>query len=112
MKEITCRDMLRGNLELLLLSTLNESPKYGYLIQQSLKEGSLGEIDVKAGTLYPILHKLEAEKLVKCRWDDSTGRRRKWYNLTPAGKRRFKRLVEQWNQYSKCMERILEAVAS
>ena len=108
MKEITCRDMLRGNLELLLLSTLNEESKYGYLIQQSLREGSMGEIDVKAGTLYPILHKLEKAKLVKSRWDDSTGRRRKWYELTPSGRRQLKRLIEQWNRYSQCVERFLE----
>ena len=108
MQEISCRDLLRGNLELLLLSTLQEGAKYGYLIQQSLKDGSAGEIDIKAGTLYPILHKLESEKLVRSRWDDSTGRRRKWYEVTAAGKRRFEKLVEQWNQYTECVQKMLQ----
>lgn len=108
MKEPTCRDMLRGNIDLLVLSTLNEGSKYGYLILQALKEGSEGQISIQAGTLYPLLHKLEAEKLIRSRWDDSAGRRRKWYELTAAGKRRFQRQVEQWNTYARCVERMLQ----
>lgn len=107
MREMNARDLLRGNMELLLLSALDDGAKYGYLIQKTLHDRSDGAVSVQAGTLYPLLHKLEAESLIKSRWDDSTGRRRKWYELTAAGRRHFARQVRQWTDYKDCVERIL-----
>ncbi len=82
----TNSDSLRGNLGLIVLSVLTEERLYGYLIQQRLAEASGGLVNVKAGTLYPILHRLEADKLIRSRWDAGTGRRRKWYELTASGR--------------------------
>ena len=80
-------ELMRGSLDLMVLSILADGPKYGYLIQQRLREASRDMARLQAGTLYPLLHRLEADKLIKSRWDDSTGRRRKWYDLSSRGPR-------------------------
>lgn len=100
--------MLRGNLDLLILATLIDGEKHGYLIQQSLEKRSEGLVLIQAGTLYPLLHKLEAEKLIRSRWDESTRRRRKCYELTGAGKRRLHSQAAQWREYVECMQKMLD----
>ena len=100
-------DLLRGNLELMILSTLADGAKYGYLIQQRLGDASRGHVSVQAGTLYPILHKLEEERLVKCRWEDSTGRQRKWYELTAKGEKRLHHRAGQWQKLAATLQELL-----
>ena len=110
MAETTSGEMIRGNLDLLVLSVLADEPKYGYLVQQSLATATGGLVKVQAGTLYPLLHKLEADKLVRSRWDHSTGRRRKWYELTSAGRKRLQHQARQWQQYADCVRQMLRPV--
>lgn len=110
MAEKTSGELIRGNLDLLVLSALAEEPKYGYLIQQSLAAATGGLAEVQAGTLYPLLHRLEADKLVRSRWDHSTGRKRKWYELTPAGRKRLHHQAHQWREYADCLCRVLKPV--
>lgn len=76
------RDLLRGSLELMVLSILAEEPKYGYLIQKKIRQSSDDQVKLPAGTMYPLLHRLEDDGLINSGWDDSTGRKRKWYQLT------------------------------
>jgi PadR family transcriptional regulator PadR len=103
-------ELLRGSLDLMVLSVLRREPQYGYLIQQSLKQATRDRINIQAGTLYPILHRLESNKLVKAKWDTSTGRRRKWYELTRAGHRRLSQQAHDWNEYAECLRGILAPV--
>ena len=110
MAEKTSGELIRGNLDLLVLSVLAEEPKYGYLIQQSLASATGGLVSVQAGTLYPLLHRLEADKLVSSRWDPSTGRKRKWYELTPAGQKRLQHQAHQWQEYAHCVWQMLTPV--
>ena len=110
MADKTCGEMIRGNLDLLVLSTLASESKYGYLIQQSLATATGGLMNVQAGTLYPMLHRLEAERLIRSRWDDTTGRKRKWYELTPAGHKRLHQQAHQWREYADCVWRMLGPV--
>lgn len=100
-------ELLRGSLELMVLSTLSNGKKYGYLIQSTLWESSREAIEMKAGTLYPILHKLEKEGWVKSKWENETGRRRKWYELTPQGRKQLKTQEDEWWRYVECLRRIL-----
>ena len=100
-------DLLRGSLDLMVLSVLAEEPQYGYLIQKRLNGVSLGKVKLPAGTLYPLLHRLESDKLIRSRWDSSTGRRRKWYELTAKGKKRLKAQASQWQQYADCMTSLI-----
>ena len=106
----TTSELMRGNLDLMVLSVISEERRYGYSIQQRLTEVSAGLVKVQAGTLYPLLHKLEAEKLVRARWDKSTGRKRKWYEITATGRRRLAHQASQWQQYADCVRKLLEPV--
>ena len=102
-------ELIRGSLDLLVLNGLREGPRYGYLIQQTLRDGSGQQVKLTAGSLYPILHRLEAEGLVTARWDDETGRRRKWYALTAGGQATTRRAA-QWQSYVACLSGLLRPV--
>jgi PadR family transcriptional regulator PadR len=102
------KDLLRGSLDLMVLSVLAEGSQYGYSIQKRLNAVSLGKVNLAAGTLYPLLHRLEADKLIRCKWDDSTGRKRKWYELTAKGKKRLNVQASQWQQYAECMMNLID----
>lgn len=105
-------DLLRGSLDLMVLSVLADGSKYGYALQQSLREASQGRIDPKAGTLYPLLHRLEDDGLIRAKWDTSTGRKRKWYELTAAGRKRLNRQAHEWYAYAEILRRMLEPVVA
>ena len=104
------RDLLRGSLDLMVLTVLARESQYGYLIQKQLVEISDGKIKMPAGTLYPLLHRLEKDKLIRSRWDSSTGRKRKWYEITARGKKRFKVQANQWRQYAACVSGLLDGL--
>lgn len=72
---------------LLLLSSLRDGPKHGYQIALDVETESNGLFRFKHGTLYPILHRLEDEGLIRGSWSRQQGRRRKVYALTRAGER-------------------------
>jgi PadR family transcriptional regulator len=100
-------ELLRGSLDLMVLSVLADGWKYGYLIQQQLKAGSGDLVNIQAGTLYPVLHRLEKDKYVKARWEQTTGRPRKWYELTAAGRRQLGKRAEAWREYVECVQSLL-----
>ncbi len=104
-------ELLRGSLDLMILSVLVDQPLYGYSIQQQLQKVSHQRIQLPAGTLYPLLHRLEADKLVRSRLDASTGRRRKWYELTAKGKKRLVAQAKQWREYANCMNVLIGSFA-
>jgi PadR family transcriptional regulator len=104
------RDLLRGSLDLMVLSVLADESQYGYSIQKQIREVSQGRVDLKAGTLYPLLHRLEADKLIRSKWDESTGRRRKWYELTKAGYKRLQTQTQEWHSYVQCIGQLLSPV--
>lgn len=76
--------------EVLVLSALREGPKHGYQIALDVESGSGGAFLLQHGTLYPILHRLERDGLIRGKWTEPAGeRRRKQYALTAAGRRRL-----------------------
>jgi len=80
-----------------VLSILSNGESYGYTILQRVRDLSGGEIEWSDGMLYPVLHRLESQHLVRARWAVSdTGRKRKYYALTAAGKRALAEQREQW----------------
>ena len=105
-------DLLRGSLDLMVLSVLADESQYGYLIQKRLNVASQGKVKLPAGTLYPLLHRLESDKLIRSRWDSSTGRRRKWYELTAKGTKRLTAQANQWQQYADCMSSLIGGFVS
>ncbi len=104
-------ELMRGSLDLMILSVLANGPKYGYLLQQELREASRGLVDIQAGTLYPLLHRLESDKLIRCKWENSTGRRRKWYELSEAGRKRLAAQAREWHAYADCLRAMLAPVS-
>lgn len=100
-------DLMRGSLDLMVLAVLDREAQYGYVIQKEIREASGDRVKMSAGTLYPLLHRLEGEKLIRSRWDASTGRKRKWYSLTAKGKKRLASQASQWNQYAVCMSKLM-----
>jgi PadR family transcriptional regulator PadR len=103
-------ELMRGSLDLMVLSVLSQGQMYGYSIQQKLREATAGRVPLPAGTLYPLLHRLEAHKFIRSRWDESTGRRRKWYEITKAGRTRLGAHAGQWLAYAQCIRALLDAV--
>ena len=77
--------MLKGNLELLVMSILAAQPRHGYAIIEALRADSADAFDLPEGTLYPVLHRLEASGLIVGAWSEVGGRRRKSYTLTQRG---------------------------
>src|SRR5258708_12617099 len=80
-------EVLKGHLDLLLLSAVGETPAHGYAIAETLRVRSRQAFDLPEGTLYPALHRLERSALLSSRWSDESGRRRRVYQLTAKGRR-------------------------
>jgi DNA-binding PadR family transcriptional regulator len=72
--------------ELLVLAALADGPRHGYQIALDTEARSDGLFVLQHGTLYPVLHRLEAAKLVRSEWREEEGRRRRVYTLTAAGR--------------------------
>ena len=81
------RDLVKGTLGLLILRTLELEPRHGVAIADRIAQITRGTFQVKAGSLFPALHRLEQEGAITGEWTVSGGRRTKSYRLTPAGRR-------------------------
>ena len=88
------RELFRGSLDVLVLSVLADGRQYGYGIERRIGEAS-GQ-SVKAGTLYPLLQRFEGAGWVESEQESDTGRPRKWYRLTPAGRAHFRAAAAEW----------------
>lgn len=101
-------DLRKGSTQVLVLSLLAEEPMYGYQIAKELERRSEGYFDFKEGTLYPLLHRMEKEGLVKGEWQVvEKGPSRKYYTLTPEGKRVLEKSAAEWATFSQRLLKIL-----
>jgi PadR family transcriptional regulator PadR len=102
-------DILRGTLDLLILKTLDTlGPLHGYGIAQRIQQVSGSMLSLNQGTLYPALLRLEQRGWVQSRIGASENNRRaRFYSLTPAGSRQFRRETEDWRRTSGIINRIL-----
>lgn len=99
--------MLKGHLDLLLLGVLRRGPQHGYAVITGLAELSDGQFDLPEGTVYPALHKLEADGLVSSEWSTSDGRKRRVYALTANGRAALAARREKWTLFSRSVEAVL-----
>jgi PadR family transcriptional regulator, regulatory protein PadR len=99
----------RGHQELLVLEAVGGGPVHGYAIIQQLHWRSGGVFELAEGTIYPVLRKLEAEELVRSRWSQETGRRRRVYELTRKGRQALGHQREAWFNFSAGMNAVLGA---
>ncbi len=96
----------------IILSILAKGDDYGYSIIQRVREASGGKIEWSEGMLYPVLHRLEREKLIRSFWQETDNRRRrKYYRLCATGKRSLKVHREQWNSVYKTLKTLWGASA-
>jgi|WetSurMetagenome_2_1015567.scaffolds.fasta_scaffold484924_2 PadR family transcriptional regulator, regulatory protein PadR len=106
-------DILKGNTPTVLLSLLEEGPMYGLQIAREVSRRSAGSFRYGEGLLYPALHQMEKKKFVASEWRASHhGPRRKYYRLTPLGKREGKRLRTRWQAFSRAVNSLLETAPS
>ncbi|HVS13573.1 MAG TPA: helix-turn-helix transcriptional regulator [Thermoanaerobaculia bacterium] len=102
------RELRRGVLEMVLLRVLMEGQAYGYNLVSEIAERSEGELEVKEGTLYPLLYRLEEQGLVRAEWDTpERGAPRKYYRITPEGKRAFAERAEQWRRFARRVDALI-----
>lgn len=94
-----------------ILAVLGRQPAHGYAILSSLRLVSNGVFDLPEGTLYPILHRLEGQGLVRAQWQSVAGRERKVYSLTKAGHAAVKVERADWQRYAHAMNQVLGGVA-
>lgn len=103
------KELLKGSTVILVLSLLEEEPMYGYQMIKEIEKKSGGIFNFKEGTLYPILHSLEADGLIESYWGEGQGsRQRKYYRITSEGSNTFKEKQEEWVAFSSGVDRILK----
>ena len=99
----------QGTLDLLILRTLALGPRHGWDISARIRQVSSDALNIKQGTLYPALHRLERRGWIKSRWGASENNRRaKYYDLTRAGRRQLEHETANWNQLAAAVEQVLE----
>ena len=103
----TPRSMQKGSAEFLVLAVLDGRDRHGYEIAQRIESRSEGRIRFQAATLYPLLYKLEKRGLVKGRWVERAGeRRRRFYHLTAAGRATLGSHRRAWREFVEAIERV------
>lgn len=98
---------LKGHLDGMLLAALEGGPRHGYAVMEALRAGSGGQFDLPTGTIYPALRRLERAGLVRTRWSEDGGRRRRIYELTAAGRRTLETERDAWREFSAAVSAVL-----
>jgi PadR family transcriptional regulator, regulatory protein PadR len=98
---------LKGHLDGMLLAALEDGPRHGYAIMETLRAGSGGQFDLPTGTIYPALRRLERAGLVRTTWSEDGGRRRRMYELTPAGRGVLDTERDAWAEFSAAVTALL-----
>jgi PadR family transcriptional regulator, regulatory protein PadR len=101
-------DLLRGTLDLLILRSLMANPLHGLGIARRIAQITQGSFEVKPGSLFPALYRLEERGLVAAEWGESDTRRRaKFYRLTRVGKRQLQVEEANWRRVALAMTHAL-----
>lgn len=98
---------LKGHLDGMLLAALEDGPRHGYAVMEALRTGSGGQFDLPTGTVYPALRRLERAGLVRTRWSEDSGRRRRMYELTESGQRALGAERHSWREFSVAVTALL-----
>jgi len=101
--------LLKGSTDILILSLLRQEPMYGYQIIKELERRSGGYLQFREGTLYPALHRLESDGLIRGRWQRlANGQERRYYTLTRAGERYLGERVPLWQGFARAVETVIQ----
>ena len=101
-------DLIRGNIDAIILCTLSRGDSYGYEILKEVAQTSHGQYEMKEPSLYTCLKRLEGQGFVSSYWGDETqGARRKYYRLTDAGSQELMDATERWVKVRDIIDRLL-----
>lgn len=103
-------ELMKGTLDLMILRVLELQPLHGAAIAERIQQTSRGTFQVKAGSLFPALHRLEQEGWIAGEWTESAEKRRvKTYELTAAGRRHLNAEKASWQRIVAAMSLVLES---
>lgn len=101
------KSLISGSTTMLVLKLLAEKDMYGYEMIESLRERSENVFELKAGTLYPLLHSLEAKGLLNVYEKEAGSKVRKYYNITKHGRKILDEKKNEWEIYSRAVANVL-----
>lgn len=102
------RELVKGSTSLLVLQLLDERDMYGYELVKEIERRSDHNLQVREGTLYPGLHKLEKQEYVECYWQEQEkGPARKYYQITAQGKEILAERTSEWHRYVQVMNNLI-----
>ncbi|MBK1786073.1 PadR family transcriptional regulator [Prauserella cavernicola] len=101
-------DAIRGHLDGLLLAVLEPGPRHGYAIITAVQQRSGGALELRTGTIYPALNRLERLGLLRSTWDSVGERRRRCYELTDAGRRGLADERSAWRAFTTAIGSVLD----
>jgi PadR family transcriptional regulator, regulatory protein PadR len=102
------RELKKGSTELLILSLLEGRARHGYDIGRQIEQRSQGVVELHVASLYPLLYRLERRGWVAGRWVERPGeRRRRYYRLTPAGRRVLADQKDTWRAFVAAVNRVV-----
>src|SRR6516162_1231213 len=102
-------ELIKGTLALLILSLLSRRSMYDYEIAATVHRDTDGAFTWREGSLYPNLHKLQADGLIAGEWEEKeTGRKRRYYRITPKGRAALREKVQSWTALCDAVNRILD----
>ena len=102
------REMKKGNTELLIMALLEARPRHGYEIGKLIESRSGGKLKFRIPSLYPTLCKLEDRRLIKGRWVEKPGeRRRRFYRLTATGRQILQQQRDNWREFATAVNRVI-----
>lgn len=101
------KTLVSGSMQMLILKLLSEKDMYGYEMIDTLRQKSENVFELKAGTLYPLLHGLEDKELVVVYEEEMGGKTRKYYSLTKKGRGMLAKKTEEWKEYIRAVEHVL-----
>jgi PadR family transcriptional regulator, regulatory protein PadR len=104
------KEVLKGYIDVIILSVLYDEDMYGYLIAKKIKEKSKEEFEMKEATLYVSLKRLEKRGYIKGYWNDNegtSGGRRRYYSITDEGKENYLRCSSEWEALKKILDNFM-----
>lgn len=101
------RTLVSGSMAMMILRLLSEKDMYGYEMIDTLRQRSQNVFELKAGTLYPLLHGLEDKHLLICYEQEVLGKTRKYYRITKEGKKHLEEKKAEWQEYSRAVTNVL-----
>ena len=101
------KTLIAGSTTVLILKLLEEKYMYGYEMIDTLRQRSNHSFELKAGTLYPILHGLEEKGMVRSYDKEFAGKTRKYYSITSSGMAQLEERTKEWKEYSDAVRGVL-----